>query len=319
MCTAVLACGGSAVSTTADGGTGGSADGGMHTATDGGMGSSTESGMPVASDGGMDGTTSGTADGAPDGAMDAPTDSSSPYATVAAFCTAYAQAICQIGATCEFSAPACESYQDGQCIANATQATASGLRTYDPSNAPACIGVLNSAYGGSPTSVTASQLAAIDSVCARVFAGNAGPGAACTSSDDCSLAGDICASAPAQSARCEAPVAVSLGGSCLNDGDECSSNAYCDAQQGSPSYGTCVVAQTTGQPCSAAQPCDGVDQCSNGTCEPLGGEGAACSTSADCASGLFCDTYTDSSAPTPACVSAYTFARASVDCVGVDG
>lgn len=243
-----------------------------------------------------------------------------PYAVPSGYCSAYAQAICQIGSTCQFDVGACETYQSTQCDANAAQAVGAG-RTYTPGNVQTCINALNSAYGGSPSTISATTVSAYTATCDMVFVGSAATGAACQTDGDCRVAGEICATAPGQTAKCEVPTQKTLGAQCLDVGDQCPTDDYCDAEQGSPTYGTCIPAQSTGAACSATQPCEGDDSCVSGLCQPLGTSGQVCSNSSNCASGLFCDTYTDNTpgTTTPACVSEYTFARGAVDCLGIEG
>jgi hypothetical protein len=243
-----------------------------------------------------------------------------PYATVTEYCAAYAKAICQIGTTsCQFDVDGCQNYQASQCSTAAAQATASGTRVYTSSNVQACINQLDGAYGGGPSTITAATLTSIQNTCALVFVGSAGTGAACQSTGDCSVSGEICATAPGQTAKCEQPTQKTIGAQCLDVGDQCPTNSYCSTVQGASSYGTCVAAQSSGQPCSDTAPCDGADKCVAGTCQALGTQGAPCGTNTDCVSGLFCDTFTDTVTPTPACVTAYTFARGAVDCLGIEG
>jgi hypothetical protein len=244
--------------------------------------------------------------------------SPNPYATVSEYCTAYAKAICQISSTCQFDPTACETYQSGQCTA-AAASTSTATRQYNSGNVQACLNALNAAYGNNPSSISSKQVANYTQVCSKVFVGSAAEGAACTSSFDCASSTDICASAPNRSAVCAQPTQRNAGEDCGDRGDQCPSNYYC-----SSTSVTCVASQTTGQPCGATDPCDGKDQCIGGTCALLSTIGNTCSVSTDCGqdqSGnqLFCDTYTSLEAPQPVCVNAYTFARASPDCLGIEG
>ncbi len=237
-----------------------------------------------------------------------------PYANVSGYCAAYAQAICQISAACQFDASACEAYQTSQCNAQAQQAMAT--RVYTPANVKPCIDAVNAAFGNGATSVTITQLSSIDSFCAQVFAGTAAEGAPCTSDADCVVSGDVCASAPGITGQtCAQSTQKQLNDVCADPGDECPADAYCAPQGGTSK---CVPAQMGGQTCSSTQPCVSADYCDKGTCTPLASQGAPCTTSANCMPGLFCDTYTSATVGT-ACVTAYTFARGSVDCEGFQG
>jgi hypothetical protein len=189
-------------------------------------------------------------------------------------------------------------------------------RVYNSHNVQPCIDAVNGAYGNGPTSVTLAQLTNIDSVCARVFPGAAAEGAPCTTAADCTTSGAVCASAPGISSPiCAQPTPKQINDICADPGDECPANAYCAPQAGTSK---CVPAQMPGQACSATQPCDSADYCGNGICAALASQGAPCTTSANCSPGLFCDTYTSATVGT-ACVTAYTFARGSVDCEGFEG
>ena len=245
---------------------------------------------------------------------------SNPYATVDEYCTAYAKAICQVSTTCQFDAGTCQTYQKQQCTA--TSQTATATRAYNSGNVQACINALNAAYGNSPTSVSQSTIQNYTQVCAKVFPGTVTQGNACQSNLDCVNAADVCAAAPGVQAVCATPTPKQVNDICADPGDECPVNSYCAAQNGgSP---RCVSSQTTNQPCSASQPCDSNDQCVSGVCQPLSSQGEACSASTNCGttpSGqqMFCDLYTDPQAPTPVCVTSLTFARGSVDCLGIEG
>ena len=185
----------------------------------------------------------------------------------------------------------------------------------------ACITQLNNAYGNSPGNLPIATLNQINQICGQVFVGSVTTGGSCQVSSDCAVSGEICATAPGQTAKCEQPTPKTAGAQCLDIGDQCPTGDYCDSTMGSSTYATCTPAQTTGQPCSLTQPCDDNNSCIGGACALLAGEGATCSTNSDCASGLFCDTYTDTEPATsvPACVNEYTFARGSVDCIGLEG
>jgi hypothetical protein len=247
--------------------------------------------------------------------------SANPYPDTASYCSAYAKAICQISSTCQFDASTCQSYQASQCNTAAAQAVSAG-RQYNSNNVQPCLNAVNAAYGGSSVaSVSAGTIASYTATCDKVFGGTAGHHSACVVDSDCSTNGDVCAAAPASSNKtCVTPTPKQLGDACADPGDQCPASAYCQAQTGTS---TCVAAATGGQPCSATTPCDGSDHCVNGTCQALAGQGQQCTSNSDCsqASGkLFCDQYTvPPTAPIPICVSAYTFARGSVDCLGFEG
>jgi hypothetical protein len=239
-----------------------------------------------------------------------------PFATVQEFCGAYAKAICQVGSTCQFDPMACQTYQAGQCTANAaTSETAT--RQYNSSKVPACIAALNNAYGNGQTAVSAATLTTINATCSDVFVGSATEGQPCSSNYDCADSTQICAAAPGQPSTCAKATPKDLNAACADPGDQCPANAYCQ-----PGVGTskCVMAATQGMSCSATTPCDANDRCVGGVCEPLATLGNPCSTTADCSSGLFCDTFTSPSVPATACENSLEFGgRGSVDCLGIEG
>lgn len=247
--------------------------------------------------------------------------STNPYAQVSEFCAAYSKAICQVSSTCQFDSGTCEQYQQTQCMANAPTATTT-TRTYEPNNVQACINALNSAYGNNATSVSATTITNYQNLCSKVFLGNVGEGNACTTALDCANTGDVCASAPGGTvSKCVTPAPKQLNDPCADPGDECPANSYCAPQPTGP---TCVAAQTNSQPCSDAMPCDSTTQCVAGQCQPLSSQGQPCTATTNCGQStsgqpMFCDTYTDSIQPSPACVTEYTFARGSVDCLGIAG
>lgn len=243
--------------------------------------------------------------------------SPNPYAQVSEYCAAYAKAICQVSSTCQFDPSTCESYQQSQCEA-AAPSTTSATRMYQPDNVQPCINALNAAYGNNASSVSASTIQNYTQLCDKVFLGTVAEGDACTSSLDCANSADVCASAPGSSGSiCVTPSPKAVNDPCADPGDECPPDSYCASQNGgSPK---CTPSQSTSQPCSSTLPCDSTTQCTGGYCEPLSSQGQDCTASTNCGTGLFCDLYTDSQAPTPVCVNAYTFARGSVDCLGIEG
>jgi len=243
-----------------------------------------------------------------------------PYAEVSEYCSAYAQAICQIGTTsCQFDVSACQTYQASQCSTVAT--TAQKTRTYTSTNVKPCLDAINAAYGGGPASIPASSLNTIDSTCALVFLGTAGTNAACQTTQDCAVSGQICATAPGQTSKCATPTQRALGDQCLDTGDQCPVSAYCSSQQGTPSYGTCIAGGAAGAACSATTLCDNQDRCGvGGVCQALAAIGQDCCSSADCASSNYCDLFTDSNVPNPTCVDKLNgFGRGGLDCLGIAG
>jgi hypothetical protein len=251
--------------------------------------------------------------------------STNPYPDVGSFCTAYAKAICQIATSCSFDPSGCQTFQSAQCNANAQTAVASG-RLYNSGAAKPCLDAVNSAYGNSPPALSASAIDSYTKTCNKVFGGTSAHHATCTVDSDCTQSGDVCAAAPGSSAKsCVTPTPKQLGDACADPGDQCPAGAYCQPQTGTS---VCAAAAANGASCSASTPCSTGLQCAGGTCSPQSHIGDACSTSTDCSqagdngaggSELFCDTYTDSVVPTPRCAKQLGFATGSVDCIGVEG
>jgi hypothetical protein len=242
-----------------------------------------------------------------------------PYPTTDSFCQAKAAAICKIGSVCQFDANSCQTYQVSQCNLSAQKAMSAG-RSYNQNNVQACIDALNAAYGSNSSSISASDIASYTATCDKVFGATAGHHAACTFDADCSNGGDVCAGAPGSTSKtCVTPTPKLLGDACADPGDVCPDSAYCAPQQGTS---VCVSAASSGQSCSAAVPCAGGLHCVNGGCQALAGLTQTCTTTADCSqtpTPLYCDPFTNVLSPAPVCVGALTFARLSVDCLGIDG
>jgi hypothetical protein len=108
---------------------------------------------------------------------------------------------------------------------------------------------------------------------------------------------------------CVGNVCTPQGGSgyqCASQ-SQCAPGCYCDMQTKDPSYGTCVESGFCGPTttCQAGYTCD-----SRGTCEPNGNP-TGCSSSADCASGSYCDMLTGQCTPSTTC-------KATTDCPSGD-
>jgi len=243
------------------------------------------------------------------------TTAPNPYAQVGEYCAGYAKAVCQVSSFCQFDPGACQTYQASQCNQQAEQAQASGTRQYNPANVQACLDQLNSTYAGQ--FISAASLASVDATCARVFLGTAIEGAVCTSTDDCAVEGDICATAPGIATEtCAKPTQKQIGDDCADRGDECPVDSYCAPQTGTS---VCVASQTLGQSCGSTVACVSADHCVAGVCQPLATMSGPCNSDADCVPGLFCDLDTDAVIATPICVSGYGFSLGSDDCVGIEG
>jgi hypothetical protein len=245
--------------------------------------------------------------------------SPNPYAEVSEFCTAYAKAVCQVATSCQFDVGTCQTYQQGQCVANAPSAS-STTRSYQPANFQACIDALNNAYGNNATAIPTATVQTYTQLCDAVFPGTVLEGDPCTTNLDCANTADVCASAPGSTANiCVTPSPKAVNDPCADPGDQCPADSYCAQKSGA---WTCVASQGQNQQCSSTLPCNSETTCVGGFCV-LPAIGQDCTPSTNCGTfqgeALFCDLYTDTQEPTPQCVDGYSFARGSVDCLGVEG
>jgi hypothetical protein len=243
-----------------------------------------------------------------------------PYPDVASFCSAKAQAECQIASTCLVDEKDCEVQRSSLCNMDASQAMASGTRSYVQANAQPCIDALNKAYGNGSTKVSFMQLVGPGSVtdtCERVFSGNAGMNTKCESSYDCT--GNLVCSpaAPGSTALVCAPtVMVPAGGFCSTPGSMCASNTYCAMPMAGGAY-DCEPAKKQNEPCDpVTAPCESDQRCemqagvTGQTCEPRVALGQACQTSDDCdPSAPYCDPYVGNK-----CTQGLSFAAGAPDC-----
>jgi hypothetical protein len=235
-----------------------------------------------------------------------------PDQSVSEFCADWAKAICQLSnGPCAFVESVCAAYQTTVCM-HSVSAAQSGTRQYSQSNGKACIDALNSAYGNSPSSISASTLAALNATCNKAVSGNQASDQPCTSDNDCS-GSLICAPLVVQSGSVCASGTQKNAGDICGPGDHCQGDSYCAPQTGAAPK--CVPTPTTGAPCSPSIPCGSSDRCENGSCQPRALSGGLCASNDDCASSApYCDTY-----PPAACTNGLTFARGSIDCNGIAG
>jgi hypothetical protein len=252
-----------------------------------------------------------------------------PFPDVMTFCTAKAQAECQIASTCAIDTSDCQAHRATVCNSEAIAATSSGTRAYVQANAQACIDALNSAYGGGNSKVGFAQLVgegSITDLCERVFSGTAGMGESCQSSYDCTN-GNICApgmpgiaaladgGAPAGAFVCEPEVAVPEGQLCSNPGSTCATDTYCAIPAGKVTY-ECTAAMPQNSPCDpVTAPCVSTQRCepqggtAGSACEPRVKLGEPCQTNDDCVPDApYCDPYIGK------CTQGQSFASLAPDC-----
>lgn len=180
----------------------------------------------------------------------------SPYPNVTSFCTAKAQAECQVALVCAIDPAACAEYRAGLCEQDAANAIASGVRVYDSANVPACLAVLNAAYGNESSKILFDQLFGSGSItdqCERVFSGGLVKDDSCESDYDCSQ-GLICSPTSPGSATsiCAPATNLTAGAYCQDPGSVCPTDTYCS---NTGAVYECQASAEAGAPCSSAPPC----------------------------------------------------------------
>jgi hypothetical protein len=237
--------------------------------------------------------------------------SAAPYPDTGSFCVAVAAAQCQspdggegIPGLCGITAATCEAAAQSGCLSNANKALEDPTRTFNQTNAPACITATSEVYGSSQ--ISAADLTQLATICNAVFAGNQPIGGKCATTASCAQSVDggaladgggpavICApvSPGSKELLCASAIAVLAGGFCANPGDVCPTGTYCSGspatcEEGASVAGTCT--QVKG--CAAGGFCDIDEGATSGVCKVGGGIGSACMTSANCGTtASYCDT-----------------------------
>ncbi len=204
------------------------------------------------------------------------------YPDVASFCAQYAQEECQVASRCAASASTCTSSRQNACQQFAA-AAATGTRTYHSDKAEDCINKIHDIYSGaaSGSAITPQQMADMNDVCSRAFAGTVDKLQGCTSDYDCA-SDRIC-----DKKLCADKSTKNQGDLCGNPGEVCADGSFCTASTGGASQ--CVAQGAQGAACSDTLPCGPSLRCDN-TCGPRFGSGGACASDNDCASDApFCD------------------------------
>jgi len=237
-----------------------------------------------------------------------------PYGNALDFCSAKAQAMCQIATECHFDQVGCQMYESQVCVTQAVDATTPGTRQYNSDNARACIDALNGAFGNGASQIDFTHIAAFTDACQRVFLGTGGTNQPCNLPYDCSYGLSCMPKTPGgNSFVCAAPQPVQQGQSCAAIGSQCAAETYCAYQQ--TGAWICAPANGSGQACTDGDgSCSASLHCVAGFCQPRGSAGAPCVQDTDCAPDApYCDTYAN------ACSVGLTFAPGGVDCMGVAG
>jgi hypothetical protein len=211
------------------------------------------------------------------------------YPDGTSFCTGWAEAECtsSVVNTClATSKDVCVASRQSVCAANVlAPATSAGLN-YNSGQAEECVKAISTAY--SDAKITSAEEAAMVQACGLVFSGSGTKGSNCAADSDCQQGGGLrCVMRLASTAGdagevegpCQVPTPVSAGLSCSAPEAQCATDFYCD------SNAHCVAAQTLTQNCSAQMPCVSNAKCSAGTCIAKQGQGTACTSDDDCASG----------------------------------
>jgi hypothetical protein len=207
------------------------------------------------------------------------------------FCAEKATKECDgVAAACLSDPAACKARRVTACeeFAAAQQAAPSSplLRPFRPDRASACVSKAAEVYKKSP--ITPADRAALDDVCARVFAGsNKGVDAPCDNDYECD-GGQIC---DAQYKICAKKTTVSANGGCNNPGEVCPADQFC----GTASPRKCVPRLTADMACDPTNPCASTLRCAEGVCAKRLNRGDACTSDSDCApSDPYCDTFNGS-------------------------
>lgn len=226
-----------------------------------------------------------------------------PPATVpeAEFVHAYAQAYCDVSATCCTAAnlklnDSCASAVEATLF-NAVDYLIHGSHphfSYDPVQAAKCVASMRSGKAECESgSVVSNEKTACGFNFSLVFPGALPPGSPCEGSVECAASPGGFASCNAPSARCRPGVYVSAGSSCdhnppddsLSPIRHCDSNSWCDPSN------TCVALPLSGESCAQLSCASGsYCQFKNFLCTPLPKKGEHCET--QCVEDfdlLFCD------------------------------
>ncbi len=239
------------------------------------------------------------------GALSAGCSSAPPAITVIEFCAQKATEECRfvVPVCSPLTSAACQTAREMVCSNDATKATASGNRVFNPGNVAACLGAIDSTYGvlkfgmnstlayaginGGPTATNT-----VDFLCESVFQGTAQATKQCTTDYDCA-GGNVCTPSNGGSKVnvCAPLQVVGQGLSCGAAGDVCSGGNVCIPNNLSEYL--CQQSTTV-----------------------LGGLGATCATDADCDPGTagYCDANMGST-----CQLGYSFGGSAPDCRAFGG
>lgn len=212
--------------------------------------------------------------------------SSTPI-TEDSFCKQKAEKECQVTAKCgNATVPACEAQRKALCL-TVVAASKTAPRVFRPGNVAACVNKANAIYA--KTTITPTDMADLENVCAYVFQGDST--AACAVKYDCAGGVDqkIC-----DKSQCSTRTVKNKGAGCANPGEVCNpADSYCATATGGASP-TCLAKAAQSEPCSASIPCVPAMRCdgTTNTCVPRAMATESCSVNDDCATAApYCDPY----------------------------
>jgi len=199
--------------------------------------------------------------------------------TQAQFCEQKAKHECQVATRCGVMTDVCVAARSDECRDFAKESS-TVTRAYKSDNVGPCLDKTKSVYAKS--TITQTDLAALNEACGRVFEGSS------TTTDSCTVDYDCLGPLVCDKAKCGARVAKNKGEQCSNAGEVCALGSYCASSDNGSHL--CTARATKGQPCSATAPCLENLRCNGATCADRFGIGETCANNDDCASAApYCD------------------------------
>jgi len=203
------------------------------------------------------------------------------------FCGQKADKECQVVSKCgNVTKPACVAQRKTKCL-TVVAASKTAPRVFKPGNVGACVNKTNAVYA--KTTITPTDMADLDNVCAYVFQGDSMT--ACAVKYDCAGGVDqkIC-----DKGQCSVRTVKNKGQGCANPGEVCNpADSYCATAPGGASP-TCLAKAAQTETCSATLPCVPAMRCdgTTSTCVPRALATDSCTVNDDCATAApYCDPY----------------------------
>ena len=225
-------------------------------------------------------------------------------------CAQKADKECQVVSRCgNVTKPNCVAQRKALCLTVAASST-TAVRKFRPGTVASCVNKANTVYA--KTTITPTDLADLDNICAYVFQGDSAT--TCTVKYDCAGGVDakIC-----DKGQCSTKVVKNKGQGCANPGEVCNpADSYCANAAGASSP-TCLAKALQSEACSATIPCIPTMRCDSGTntCVPRAMATESCGTSEDCATAApYCDPYIGHK-----CDVGLSFAAGALTCVDYGG